>query len=174
MSFADELRNNSSSYNPNQEINNKMNNIVNNKVKDCIQGIKSLCSSESKKGKSSISGYLSVSRGEYASSPTAEVHEGNFKPFKDVMGDWSYSPPYHFDYGINGSVFDTSNEDRLKMALLIKDGILKGLRDCGFSHLSVEVITKPHYERRSNFWGKMVYSKTVNEIHSIYISISWK
>lgn len=174
MAFADELKKKSTNYNPNQEKINIVSRIVSEKVKECIGGIKDLCSREAQKGKTSISGYLSIGYEEYDSNPTARVWEGRFEPYKSTSGTWCYTPTYSFDYGINKPVFECSNEDRLKIALLIKDGILNGLKDCGFSHLSANVVTKPHYSERVTLLNNVKYSQSGNELHPIYISISWK
>lgn len=173
MAFADELRKKCTNYDFKHTEIDIVSRIVNQRVTDCICGIKDLCLAEAQKGKTNISGYLSVKFEEYATSPTATVSEGRFEPFKDTRGEWHYTPPYSFDYGINTPVFETSNEDRLKIAVLIKDGILNGLKDCSFSHLSASVVTKTHYSR-GTFFGKVKYSKSSNELHCIYISISWK
>lgn len=176
MAFADELKKKSTNYNSKQERINIATRIVNKKVNECICRIKDLCSMEAQKGKTNISGYLSITSGSDDGPPAASVLVGRFDPYKDTYsGRWCYHPTYSFDYGINGPVFETtSNEERLKIALLIKDGILNGLKDCGFSYLSASVVTKPHYSEKETFFGNVKYSKDGNEIHPIYIFISWE
>ena len=173
MSFADELRKKSDNYDFNYEQKEQINRIVHEKVNDCICGIKDLCLIEAKKGKTGISGYLSIEYEEYDTKHTAKISECSFEPFKTKDGKWNYMRPYSFDYGIDKPVFETSDEDRLKIALLIKDGILNGLRDCGFLHLSADIVAKPYYSK-GTFLGKFKYSKTNIALHCIYISISWK
>ncbi len=179
MAFADELRKKSNEHGSVHAQSKNMEQLVNSVVKDCIYGLKELCVSEAKKGKTGISGFLGVGYEEYATTPSAYVSERNFEPFKDKDGIWRYSPGYSFDYGgnysIHGVTFDTSNEYRLKIATRIKDGILHGLSDCGFSHLNAEVITKPHYKKSfSSFSGRDKFSKSTDELHFIHITISWK
>lgn len=175
MAFADELKKKSTNYNPKQERINIATRLANETVNECICGIKDLCSMEAQKGKTNISGYLSVGRYSDEDPLTASVSAGRFDPYKDTRsGRWYYHPPHSFDYGIDGPEYEASNEDRLKIALLIKDGILNGLKDCGFSYLSASVVTKPHYSEKKTFFGNVKYSKDGKEIHPIYISISWE
>lgn len=179
MGFADELRKKSNEYSSFETQSKNMEQQVSSIVKDCIYGLKEFCVSEAKKGKTGISGFLSVDYEEYATTPSAHVSDRNFEPFKTKEGNWYYSPGYSFDYGgtysIHGATYDTSNEYRLKIATLIKDGILHGLSDCGFSHLSAKVVTKPNYKKfLSSFSGHDKFSKSTDELHFIYISISWK
>ena len=179
VAFADELRKKNNEHGSVQATSKNMEQLVNSVVKDCIYGLKELCVSEAEKGKTGISGFLGIGYEEYATTPSAYVSERKFEPYKTKDGNWYYDPGYSFDYGgthnIHGITYDTSNEYRLKIATLIKDGILHGLSDCGFSHLSAEVIAKPNYKKfLSSFLGRYKFSKSSDELHFIHITISWK
>lgn len=175
MSFADELRKKSNEQELTKCRSEKMEQIVHPVIQDCIIGVKQLCISEAKKGKPGISGFLGIGYEEYATTPTVTVSERRLEPWKNRSGFWLYTPGYSFDFGIDCPVFDTPNEDRLKMATIVKDGILKGLYECGFSHLHAEVVIRPHYQKVfSSFLGKEKFSKSTNKIHFIHLSISWK
>ena len=139
MAFADELRKKNNEHGSVQATSKNMEQLVNSVVKDCIYGLKELCVSEAKKGKTGISGFLGAGYEEYATTPSAYVSERKFEPYKT------------------------------------KDGILHGLSDCGFSHLSAEVIAKPNYKKfLSSFLGRYKFSKSSDELHFIHITISWK
>ena len=179
MAFADELRKKSNKHGLAQEQIQSMERLVNSTVKDCVYGLKEFCVSEAKKGKTGVSGFLSIGYEEYATTPSAYLTERKFEPFKSKDGIWYYTPGYSFDYGgnhnIHGVTYDTSNEYRLKIATQIKDGIIQGLSDCGFSQLSAEVIAKPNYQKfLSSFLGRDKFSKSTEELHFIHITISWK
>lgn len=162
MSFADELRNKTSSYDPEQIRKEKIRKHIEECIRECVRTIKERCEYNADKGRNSISGYLNVSRDyEYGYSVSANMYED--KSYEKSPRPINKAPK--FDFG--GRKIAKSGKEQKSIAEEIQYGIYNELKDCGFTSLDIEIIKRNNPED-SSFLGI-----GFSHIYSIYVSIKW-